>query len=161
MSRENAVALFSPPAAFGCFARCHKANVFGSSSNTLKCCWEDPSSVTSFCYPPCHNSWLWTFCPTQAINFHRHKKPNKTQACLLQDTDSVASLCLSVCFRKWEKLLKKKKKMWLYNSSLCVPKDSELVRSASLSHRSTLLLWQTGRLTSFIPVAPLCSSSSS
>lgn len=49
-------------------------------------------------------------------------------------------------------------KMRLYNSSLCVPKDTELARSASLSHRSTPLLWQTGRLTSFIPVAPLCSS---
>lgn len=48
----------------------------------------------------------------------------------------------------------------LSNSSLCVPEDAALARSASLSHRSTLLLWQTGRLTSFIPVAPLCSSSS-
>lgn len=48
--------------------------------------------------------------------------------------------------------------MWLCSSSLRVPEDTELARSASLSHRSTLLLWQTGRLTSFIPVAPLCSS---
>lgn len=51
--------------------------------------------------------------------------------------------------------------MQLSNSSLCVPKDTELAQSASLSHRSTPLLWQTGRLTSFIPVAPLCSSFSS
>ena len=43
----------------------------------------------------------------------------------------------------------------------CVPKDTERARSASLSHRSTLLLWQTGRRTSFTAAAPLCSSSSS
>ena len=113
------------------------------------------------CYPPCHDSWLWTSCLTQAINLHRHKQPNKTYACLLpRHRTSGCSLSPHRSASENERSISEKKEMWLYNSSLCVPADTEPARSASLSHRSTLLLWQTGRLTSFILVAPLRSPSS-
>lgn len=74
-----------------CLAQSHYTKVSSSSSNSTERIHPLLFWLFLCCYPPCHDSWLWAFCSSQARGHHRHEPPNKTQVCLLQDTKPAAS----------------------------------------------------------------------